>query len=157
MTRTNLILLATLGSVGALLGAFASQYFWGMLPCALCIWQRWAHGLAILGGVIGLAAAGRIGPLVGLLGAVASVGAATFHTGVERAWWAGLDSCSGGSDLTGISAGDLLNPNVNVAPVVRCDVPTEFLMGLSMANWNAILSLGLVALWLMALVRSRRV
>ena len=37
------------------------------------------------------------------------------------------------------------------APLVRCDqVPWEML-GLSMASWNMLASLGLATLWLMAL------
>jgi disulfide bond formation protein DsbB len=151
VTRNTLILLATLGSAAALGGAFFSQYAWGMLPCQLCLWQRWPHGLAILAGVLGLALPGRIWTALGALGAAASGAVAVFHTGVERAWWEGLDNCSGGSAITGISAADLLNPAINVAPIVRCDVPTEFFLHLSMANWNAILCAGLVLLWLLAL------
>lgn len=153
MTRKILILLATAGSAAALIGAFASQYMLGMLPCALCIWQRWPHGLAVVAGVIGLALPGRLWPILGALGAASSAGIAVFHSGVERAWWAGLDNCSGGSSLEGISASDLLNPETNVAPVVRCDVPTEFLFGLTMANWNVFFSSGLVILWLMAFTK----
>lgn len=154
MTRNILIFLAAAGSAAALAGAFASQYLWGMLPCALCIWQRWPHGLAVLAGVLGLALPGRIWPILGALGAATSGAIAIFHSGVERAWWAGLDSCSGGSAIGGISGADLLNPDVNVAPIVRCDVPTEFLLGLTMANWNVFYSFALAVIWLMAARRA---
>ncbi len=38
LSRQMLILLATLGSVGLLGGAFAFQYFGGLAPCQLCLW-----------------------------------------------------------------------------------------------------------------------
>ena len=41
------------------------------------------------------------------------------------------------------------------APLIRCDeVPWE-MFGLSMASWNALVSLGLAGLWLMALRATR--
>jgi disulfide bond formation protein DsbB len=38
------------------------------------------------------------------------------------------------------------------APLVRCDEVVWDLLGLSMASWNAIISLALAALWLSAAV-----
>ena len=146
-----LILLAAGGSVALLAGALAFQYIGGMLPCVLCIWQRWPHGLAVLAGAAGLMLPGRLWPLLGALGAAGSAAVAGFHSGVELSWWEGLEACSGGSSLTGLSGTDLLNPGLNIAPVVRCDVPTELFLSLTMANWNGLLSLALAGLWLAAL------
>lgn len=47
--RRQVQLLALAGSAGLLLGALAFQYIGGMAPCALCIWQRWPHVVALLG------------------------------------------------------------------------------------------------------------
>ena len=41
MTRTHLILIATLGSVALLLGAYGFQHLGGLAPCKMCLWQRW--------------------------------------------------------------------------------------------------------------------
>jgi disulfide bond formation protein DsbB len=59
LTRPTLILLATLGSVALLGGAFAFQYIGGLAPCQLCLWQRWPHAAAILIGIVALATGWR--------------------------------------------------------------------------------------------------
>jgi disulfide bond formation protein DsbB len=145
------MILAAAGSAALMLGALAFQHLGGMAPCKLCIWQRWPHGAAIaLGGVAALA----LLPvwLVASLGAVAALstaGIGFYHTGVERGWWEGPAACSGGP-VAGQSAQDLF-AQIMAAPLVRCDeVPWEML-GLSMASWNALASLMLAGVWIMAL------
>ncbi|WP_306417950.1 disulfide bond formation protein B [Roseinatronobacter sp. S2] len=145
--RAQLVALA--GSLGLLLGALAFQYIGGMAPCALCIWQRWPHLVALLGAGA-LVLPGPYFALIGAAGAATSGAIGVYHTGVERAWWDGPSSCSAGGNLSGMSAQELLD-QIMAAPVVRCDeVPWEML-GLSMASWNAVLSFGIAALWLASL------
>jgi disulfide bond formation protein DsbB len=153
MTRRILILLAAGGSLALLSGAFAFQYLGGMHPCTLCIWQRWPHAAAILIGVLALWLGGRLGgrvlPVMGAFAAATTAGIALFHTGVEKHWWEGLASCTGGT-LQGLSGADLLNPALTIAAPVRCDeVPWE-MIGLSMASWNGIASIALMVLWILA-------
>ena len=151
LTARQWMILAAAGSAALMLGALAFQHLGGMAPCKLCIWQRWPHGAAIaLGGVAALA----LLPvwLVASLGAVAALstaGIGFYHTGVERGWWEGPAACSGGP-VAGQSAQDLF-AQIMAAPLVRCDeVPWEML-GLSMASWNALASLMLAGVWIMAL------
>jgi disulfide bond formation protein DsbB len=156
MTSRAWVVLAILGSAGLLGGAFAFQYIGGLAPCALCITQRWPHAAAVVIGVIVLLLAR--GPLVRLLvlggAAAAAVSGAYgfYHTGVERGWFAGPDTCTGGS-VAGISTDDLLD-QIMAAPLVKCDEVAWQMLGLSMASWNAVLSFALVGVWLLAL-RSR--
>lgn len=148
MTRKTLCLIAAGGSAALLLGAFAFQYLGGMPPCKMCIWQRWPHGFAVAMGLLALWIPGRAIPMAGALAALTTAGIGAYHTGVERKWWEGPNSCTSGS-VDGISADDLLNQIMN-APLVRCDeVPWE-MFTLSMASWNAIVSFGLVFIWLAA-------
>ena len=151
MTRPLLILLATLGSVALLGGAFAFQYIGGMAPCQLCLWQRWPHAAAIGLGTVALLAPGlsRLLSVLGAAAALTSAGIAAFHTGVERKWWEGLTSCSSGS-IRGVPVTDLLDPTVAVAAPVRCDAVAWQMLGLSMASWNMLASLALVAVWLIS-------
>jgi disulfide bond formation protein DsbB len=151
LTRRRLVLAAAAGSAALLLGAFAFQYIGGLAPCELCLWQRWPHAAAIGIGVVALALPGRLLPLLGALAALATAGLGVFHTGVERKWWAGPGTCSGGVPGD-IGAGDLLE-QILEAPLVRCDEVAWSLAGLSMASWNAVLSLALAALWLAAATR----
>lgn len=149
LNRHALIVMAAGGSAALLLGAFAFQHLGGMAPCKLCLWQRWPHAAAIIIGVIALAVPGRLFPFLGVLAALTTAAIAAYHTGVERAWWEGPSSCtsSGGG---GLSADELFD-QIMAAPLVRCDeVPWEML-GLSMASWNGIASVGFACLWALAM------
>jgi disulfide bond formation protein DsbB len=149
LPRQTLILLATLGSVALLGGAFAFQYIGGLAPCQLCLWQRWPHAAAILIGMVALATGWRGLAWLGAVAALATAAIAVFHVGVELKWWEGLASCTAGS-IDGISTADLLDPTKDVAAVVRCDAIAWQMLGISMAGWNAILSLVLAGIWVKA-------
>jgi len=152
MQRNVLIGLASLGSLALLVGAFGFQHLGGLPPCKLCIWQRYPHALAVLIGVAAVAIRGRLLPLLGMAAALTTAGVGLYHTGVERGWWEGPTTCTS-SGTSGLSADDLFD-KIMTAPVVRCDDVAWELLGLSMASWNGILSLGLAALWLLAYRRS---
>lgn len=155
VTRTRLILLAAAGSAAILLAGFAFQYLGGLLPCELCLWQRWPHAIAPVLGVAALALGGRMMPLAGALTMAVSSGLGVYHTGVERHWWAGPEACTGDAGgLSGLSGSALLDPTA-APPVVMCDEVAWQMLGLSMASYNALASLVLAALWAMALTRSR--
>lgn len=149
MNRNTLVLAAAGGSAALLLGALAFQHLGGLYPCPLCLWQRWPHLAAVLIGLAALALPGRALPVLGALAALATAGIGGFHSGVELGWWQGLDSCAG-AGIGGLSGAALLDPAANVPPPVRCDAVAWSFLGLSMAAWNMILSLGLAALWLAA-------
>jgi disulfide bond formation protein DsbB len=152
MTRTTLTLVAAGGSFALLAGAFLFQAL-GYAPCAMCLWQRWPHGVAIVIGVAALFITARpVNTALLWLGALAALTTAVigiYHTGVERDWWQGPASCTGaGGGLGGLSGADLLS--MEGPRLVLCDEVAWSLMGVSMASWNAIFSLVLVAIWIMA-------
>ena len=138
-----------------MLGALGFQYIGELPPCKMCYWQRYPHVAAVGIGVLAF-----VLPGVGLtallyLGAVAALvtaGIGVYHTGVERGWWEGPTTCTS-SGTSGLSADDLFD-KIMTAPVVRCDDVAWELLGLSMASWNGLLSLGLAALWFLAYRRS---
>ncbi|MXQ07192.1 disulfide bond formation protein B [Alphaproteobacteria bacterium GH1-50] len=156
MTRKNTMLLAAGGSLALLLGAFFFQAI-GYAPCKLCIWQRWPHGAAIaVGAIVLLTAPLVLWALAGALSAATSGGIGIYHTGVERGWWEGPSTCTGGGNaLGGMSGADLLSLDVPV-DIVMCDEVAWAFLGLSMASWNALASFALAALWLWALGRPGR-
>lgn len=155
MTRKALIIIAAGGSAVLLLGALAFQYVGGLHPCVLCIWQRWPHLVAVGLGLVALVLPGRVWPVLGALAALATAGIGGFHAGVELGWWQGLDSCTG-PGLAGLSTQALLDPTANVAAPVRCDAVAWSLLGISMAGWNMLISLGLAAIWLTAAGKARK-
>ncbi len=146
--RNRLILVAAGGSAALLLGAFGFQLM-GYAPCELCLLQRWPHAAAVALGILALALP-RLNALA-LLGALAAAGTGAlgvYHTGVERGWWQGPDTCTSGP-INGLSPQELMNRILD-APLVQCDQIDWQFLTLSMASWNAILSFGLALVWLLA-------
>lgn len=131
-------LLALLIPAGLLGGALYSQYVGGLYPCEMCYWQRWPHGIAILLAMIALASplgAARTRLIVLLAAFLIAISGAigVYHAGVELGWWEGITTCT----ATGArSLQDILN-----TPLVRCDQVQWSFLGISMAGWNAIISL----------------
>ncbi|MHA6324077.1 disulfide bond formation protein B [Roseivivax sp. CAU 1753] len=148
MTRTLLILLAAGGSLVLMLGALGFQYLGDLPPCKLCYWQRYPHVAAIVIGAIALPVAGRALPALGALAALTTAAIGGYHTGVERGWWPGPDTCTSGA-IDGMSTDDLLAQIMN-APLIRCDEIAWQFLGLSMASWNMLASLVLAGLWIAA-------
>ena len=150
MTRTRFILLAALGSVLLLGGAFVFQAF-GYAPCKLCLWHRWPHAAAIVIAGLGLIVGWRVLPWLGAAAAATTGAIGVFHAGVELGWWEGPTTCTSGA-IGGLSVDDLL-AQINAAPLIRCDEIAWSLLGVSMAGWNAIISFALAAIWVMAATR----
>ena len=97
---TRLGLIAALGSIALLGGAYYFQYVVGLAPCDMCLWQRYPHMLAILFGLLTLPlmAAPRVAlvfALTAILALFVTSGIGVFHAGVEYHWWAGPQACSG--------------------------------------------------------------
>lgn len=149
MSRNVLILLAAGGSLALLLGAFAFQYYGGLAPCVLCLWQRWPHAAAVGIGVVALAFGGRALAYLGALAAAASAVIGVFHVGVEQKWWSGLASCTVNT-MEGLTGADLLNTDITLGAPAACDQIAWAMFGISMAGWNVIASLALAGVWLMA-------
>lgn len=156
MRRSTLSTLAAGGSAALLAGALAFQHVGGYAPCELCLLQRWPHVAAVVLGILALLLPPRmLWRFLGLAAALTAAALGLFHTGVERGWWEGPTACSGSADIGGLSADQLLD-QIMAAPVVRCtDVAWQFL-GLSMASWNAILSLLLAFVWAASLAAPRQ-
>ena len=148
LSRKLAFVLLTGFSVAMILGAWGFEFIGEMPPCKLCYYQRYPHWLAGAAGILAIFTGAAVFAYVAAIGVAASGGVGLYHTGVERKWWDGPASCSG-QDVGSLSADELFN-QIMSAPLVRCDdIPWE-LFGLSMANYNAILSLIAAALWIYA-------
>lgn len=138
--RIALIFIAFV-SLCALSFAYMSEYFFGLQPCVLCIYQRVPFFIVLMIGFFGFVIhQNRICLLALGLSALAffvNTGIAVFHSGVERKMWEGTDAC-GGADISTMTSLADLKASILAAPVSRCDeMPWDFL-GLSMANYNVI-------------------
>ena len=151
-------LIALLLPLALLAGAYGSQYLGGLYPCEMCWWQRYAHFAALIFAVPAFlfpaqARASRTLVLLAALAIAVSGAIGVYHAGVEAKIFEGFTQCTALSKAS--STADLLKQIVN-APLVRCDVVQFRFLGISMAGWNAILSLGGAALILLLTLRGRR-
>lgn len=151
-------LIALLLPVALLGGALGSQYLGGLHPCEMCYWQRWPHGAAIVLAALAFAipaGSSRSRGLVLLAALAIAISGAigVYHAGVEAGIFEGFTKCT--AEATAGSTADVLR-QLTRAPLVRCDEVQFRFLGISMAGWNAILSLGGAALILLLSLRSRR-
>ncbi len=147
-------------SLGALITAYLSQYWGGLEPCVLCLYQRYVYMAALAVGAVGLAVAGSpaVGRWVlGVAGLVFLSGAAiaAFHVGVEQQWWRGTAGCHAPALDMNASVEQLREQLLNTR-FVPCDEIPWSLFGISMAGYNVLASLALAAASLWALARLRR-
>lgn len=147
------VLAAFLLGLATILGALASQYVGGLYPCELCLEQRWAYywGLPLLAAILVLwnrlpLAAWFVAMAVATAIFAWSTYMGTYHAGVEWGFWPGPTACSGTG--TSIDFGQL--SDINAARVVPCDVVQFRFLGLSLAGYNALISLAIVGLLLVA-------
>jgi disulfide bond formation protein DsbB len=143
--------------LATILGALGSQYIGGLQPCELCLQQRMPYywGLPLLALILVLW--GRLPKPVKMAGmaivaALFAYGAylGAFHSGVEWGFWPGPTACSGlGESLSLDSLNDL-------KPVIGCDVVQFRFLGISMAGYNAIISLAISALLVLSILRTSR-
>jgi disulfide bond formation protein DsbB len=134
---------AALATVSAtvLLTAFLMEHFAGHVPCELCWYQRYAHMAALAMALPALVLSRHTNisaPLVASSALALLIGAAiaAYHVGVEQSWYE--SACA-----TQIVGGTIeeLRASLLAAPLVRCDEVSWSLWGISMAGWNAMLSL----------------
>ena len=143
-------LICGLASAGLLAAAHLFERVGGLAPCALCLDQREVHWVALavfvlVRGVIVLTNSTRA-LMIGLVLMVLVFGYSTwlsgYHAGVEWKWWPGPETCSATTDLSGpINPLDALDDTV-----VPCTEAAWRLLGISMAGYNFLASLGLMLL-----------
>ena len=134
-----------------ILGAWFFEYGLGLAPCPLCLQQRIAYYVAVPLAVVVALAAWRRAPralIIAGLGVVVvamviNAGLGVYHAGIEWKWWMGPQTCAG--PLADLGAGNLRR-RIEIIDVVRCDEAPWRFLGLSLAGYNALISLALAAI-----------
>ncbi len=154
------LLICAIASAAAVGLALASERYGGLVPCALCLVERWPYRIAA-----GLALFGLVLPrfwawvvlvlcIVVLLGAA---GAGFVHMGVEHGWWPSpLPECMA-PNLSGLSISERL-ARMPARPSKPCDEPTYLIpfLPVSMAEMNVIFALALASGLAIFALRNRR-
>jgi disulfide bond formation protein DsbB len=151
-----ILLLVLAASVAVAGGALLLQYVGGLQPCELCLAERWPYYGAIAIAVMALFTDARRALWgIGLLALIFLVGAglAGYHVGVEQHWIEGPTACTGGA--SGAKTPEELMKFLAGQQSVRCDEVQWTLAGLSLAGWNVVTSLGLLAVTAFGVVRLR--
>ncbi len=145
----------------AIIGALGFQHIGGILPCELCLEQRYAYyaGVPLLFLSLVLLSAGQRRPAALLFVVIAfaflaNAALGVYHAGVEWHLWAGPAACTGAQPLS-TSVGGLLN-SLPTTSVIRCDDAAWRLAGISLAGWNVAVSLLVLAMSLRAAAESLR-
>ena len=134
-------------AAATLAGAWFFQLVLEILPCPLCLEQRYAYYFAVPFAALVAVAAARGAPRGVLMLGLAILAAAvlanavlgTYHSGVEWGLWKGPTDCTGPVGNLG-SAGNLLE-RLDTVKVIRCDEVQWRFLGLSLAGYNVLISL----------------
>lgn len=150
-------------SIFALAAALFSEVALGLEPCILCIYQRIPFVIGAILGLAGLALRKKpafVDITMGVLAVnfMVNSGIATYHTGVEQKWWASaVEGCA--VPNFGETGEQSILENILSAPTGNCaEIPWQDpILGLSMANYNILLCLGIfVACLLSILIRNTK-
>jgi disulfide bond formation protein DsbB len=146
--------LTALAALAALGVAYVAQYGLLLVPCELCLWERWPYRVVVaLGALAALLPRrpARVVLSVAVLALLVDVGIAGLHVGVEFGWWnSPLPECNG-----------VLTPGAPLPaiPARPCDQPVFLIphVPVSMAAMDMLYALAFaLALSLYVLRRQRR-
>lgn len=155
VTARWLALIVPLALLG---GALGSQYLGGLVPCEMCHWQRWPHYAAVPVAALAFVVQGRLSRKLLVLLAAALIAVSgvigVLHAGVEYHWWDGFTPCTAAIDTSG--GFEAMLKRINETPFVRCDAPQWTLFGISLAGFNAIISLGSALVIALLALRAKR-
>ncbi len=127
-----------LAGVVALGIAYFAQYVLLLVPCELCLWERWPYRILIALGILACLLPRRPSQFalaLAVLVALAGAGVAALHVGVEFHWWnSPLPECNG-----------MLTPGapLPMIPARPCDEPVYLIpqLPVSMAMMDLVFAL----------------
>ncbi len=144
-------------SIFSLLIVFILQYEYGILPCKICIWQRWPHIFNIFIALIIISSSSI--PIyimvLGLINMFLAFILAFYHYGLEQNLWDNVFSCSGEIKFSDLSAEEILK-NLNNTPIKNCEIEAWNFLNLSLTGWNLILTLFLSLIWFLLIYYQKR-
>ena len=157
--RLNRAALAGMAAAGLALGtALGSEAWGGLVPCALCLWERWPYRIVLALALLALLLRGRVAQAMlalAALAAFAGAGLAAVHVGVEQGWWPSpLPECAA-PQLGGGTIAERL-ARMPAHPAKPCDEPTYLIpaVPVSMAGMNLAFALALTGFLAMSATRS---
>ena len=131
-----------LTSLLILITVYILEFGFGMVPCEMCLIERYQYYALIFLGIVGIISEEKfkkVSIYIIILVLIIGIAYTVNHVGIERGIFEGNSSCSGSFSSTVIKE-DLLK-NIEQAPLVRCDVATYLFNFISVAESNLIVSI----------------
>ena len=149
-------------SAGILSVVWIMQYGFGLLPCDLCLWQRWPYyGLGVLALIVIIVRQWQkedkkqkfFSISAGILATILATGGmflALYHVGIEEYWWQRwypsiVSECAATQSTTTMNIEELREyfmSRTSVTP--SCAQVSWSLFGLSLASYNGLFSVALM-------------
>ena len=144
-------------SLFSLVFVFILQYEYGILPCKICIWQRWPHIFNIILVLIILSSSLKTNFVFvfGLINMFLAFILALYHYGLEQNLWDNVFSCSGEIKFNELSTKEILK-NLNNTPIKTCEIEAWNFLSLSLTGWNMILTIFISLIWLLLIYYQKR-
>jgi disulfide bond formation protein DsbB len=149
-------LLSVLGGLAALAAAFAAEWWGHLVPCALCLLERWPYRLIVGLGVVAFVLpprAARALLVLGLMAMMVGLALGVTHVGVEYGLWPSpLPECAA-PHLSGSIADRLAQ--MPARPEIPCGTPVYPLAWLpvSLAMLNLLYALAFCLVLAMSIAR----
>lgn len=150
MNARNAALLILAAASATIAGAWIYEWL-GYIPCDLCLEGRLPHyagiplaALTALAAQRGWAGCARAGFFALALLFLAGAALALYHSGVEWKLFAGPSDCTG--PMTSSRSTEEFLRQLRTVKVMRCDEPSLWVLGLTLANWNAVILLALAGM-----------
>ena len=142
-----------IASMLMLLSVYILEYIVGLIPCEMCLWQRWPHIFSSIFCILSIIILSRYSNLLIFFAGIAYLVSSfigIWHSGYEIGILPGPNSCVNNNNSLQMNFDEILNQ-----PVISCqDVLWSFL-GISLAGWNAILSILLTILCFLSLINKK--
>ena len=121
--------------------AFIAEYFFNLIPCDMCLKQRYPYYLIGILATINLFINSNdlIKTLIIKLSIISTaffgVIYSIYHVGIERKFWVGASECSSQNTALDI---ETLSAQIMNMPIIRCDEPTLLFNLISIAELNVL-------------------
>jgi len=144
-------------SLSSLIFVFILQYEYGILPCKICIWQRWPHIFNIILVLIILSSSLKTNFVFvfGLINMFLAFILALYHYGLEQNLWDNVFSCTGKIEFNELSTEEILK-NLNNTPIKNCEIEAWNFLNLSLTGWNLILTFFMSLIWFILIYYQKR-
>lgn len=132
-----------LGALGLLI-AYVAEHIFNLSPCILCVYERIPYAISLLIGLLGWTKPKAFPQsllVILLISFLGGAGLSFYHSGIEHGFFSSFTACGGNPHALDVDTIEELKELILESPVVRCDQVYFRFLGLSLTEYNLLLSL----------------